>query len=533
MDPVLLRVYQNLLDSVAEEMGSALERTSFSPNIKERRDYSCAVFDGDGEMIAQAAHNPVHLGSTPLSVEAAIAAHDFQPGDEVLLNDPYCGGTHLPDLTVVRAVFFDDSARPLFYVANRAHHADVGGAVRGSMALFTEIYQEGLRIPPVLIRRGGEPVPEVWQLLLANMRQPEERRGDLTAQLNANRVGEMGLRRIVARGDRCELTTYCSHLKDAAERHVRQFLADVPDGAYGAKEWLDDDGVNNATIPIPIQVRIEIAGTNAIVDFAGTAPQMAGCLNTNPAVALSAVFYVLRALAGEEIPSNAGCLRPVTMRIPQGSLLDPEIPAAVAGGNVETSQRLVDVLLAAFAAALPTAIPAQSQGTMNNLTLGAAGPNHSGFSYYETTGGGTGAGPWGAGASAVHSHMTNTRNTPIEMLEHAYPLRVHEYAIRRGSGGRGKHCGGEGIIREVEALQPMEAALLTERRLRAPAGAGGGGAAWTGRNERRRRQQYESLPAKWVGRLEKGDRIRLQTPGGGGWGTAPPATDTDPPKTEA
>lgn len=520
MDPVRLRVYQNLLDSVAEEMGSALERTSFSPNIKERRDYSCAVFDAEGEMVAQAAHNPVHLGSTPLSVEAAIGAHYFEPGDEIVLNDPYCGGTHLPDLTIVRGVFIDDDDAPLFYVANRAHHADVGGAVRGSMALFTEIYQEGLRIPPVLIRRGGEPVDEVWQLMLANMRQPDERRGDLNAQLNANRVGEMGLRRIVARADRSELLAYCEHLKDAAERHVRQLLASTPDGNYAAEEFLDNDGVTESGAPVPIRVHFRIQGDAAVVDFAGTAPQMAGCLNTNPAVALSAVFYVLRALAGEEIPSNAGCLRPVEVRIPHGSMLNPEIPAAVAGGNVETSQRLVDLLLKALAPALPERIPAQSQGTMNNLTLGAAGSAGAGFSYYETTGGGTGAGAWGGGASAVHSHMTNTRNTPIEMLEHAYPVRVRQYAIRHDSGGAGQHSGGDGIVREVEALHEMEAALLTERRDIAPAGERGGAPGACGRNTLIRDGHEEALPSKWVGKLHPGDRIRLETPGGGGWGTA-------------
>ncbi|MFQ5653736.1 MAG: hydantoinase B/oxoprolinase family protein [Planctomycetota bacterium] len=521
-DPALLRVYQNLLDAVAEEMGSALERTGFSPNIKERRDYSCALFDGDGEMVAQAAHNPVHLGSTPLSVAAAIEAHTFRRGDVVILNDPYRGGTHLPDLTLVSAVFEEGREAPSFYVANRAHHADVGGAARGSMALFREIYQEGLRIPPLLLRRRGEPVREVEELILANMRQGDERLGDLRAQLNANHVGEKGVRRLLSRGGesgRRELLDYCGHLKDAAERHVRALLASIPDGVYPAEELLDDDGAG--ATDIPIRVAITVSGDSCHADFAGTAAQLRGCLNTNPAVTISALFYVLRALAGAEIPSNAGCLRPVTLSIPRGSLLDPEPPAAVAGGNVETSQRLVDLLLAAFAPALPEGVPAQSQGTMNNITIGAAAVRGEGFSYYETVGGGCGAGPWGPGASGRHSHMTNTRNTPIEALEHAIPVRVREATIRRGSGGNGRHRGGDGILREIELLAGAECAILSERRRHAPRGLAGGEAGATGRNLLLRGAGETLLGAKWQGELERGDRLRIETPGGGGWGEAP------------
>ena len=524
-DPVLLRVYQNLLDAVAEEMGSALERTGFSPNIKERRDYSCALFDHDGEMIAQAAHIPVHLGSTPLSVRAAIDAHDFEPGDVILLNDPYCGGTHLPDLTVVSAVFQDSGDGPLFYVANRAHHADVGGAVRGSMALFTEIYQEGLRIPPVLIQRRGSVVHEVETLLLANMRQPDERRGDLRAQLNANRVGERGLRRLMSQRPPAELRAYCGHLQDAAERHILRLLESIPDGEYTAVEHLESDGTGVEDIPIAVALRVD--GNRCVVDFEGTAPQVPGSLNANRAVTLSAVFYVLRSLAGEEIPANAGCLRPVELRIPPGSVLDPQLPAAVAGGNVETSQRVVDLLYAALATALPAQVPAQSQGTMNNVTIGCAqvaaddSPLHqnlAGFSYYETLAGGHGAAATGAGASAQHSHMTNTRNTPIEMLEHAYPLRVHEYSILRGTGGAGMHRGGDGIVRDVEMLTQVEVALLTERRTRAPAGAAGGEAGRSGRNVCISEGVEHELPAKWHGTLQGGERLRIETPGGGGYG---------------
>lgn len=517
-DPIRLRVYQNLLDSVAEEMGSALERTGFSPNIKERRDYSCAVFDRNGDMVAQAAHNPVHLGSTPLSVRAAIDAHEFRPGDMILLNDPYQGGTHLPDLTLVSGVFEPGNAKPTFYVANRAHHADVGGAVRGSMALFREIYQEGLRLPPVLLYDQGEVVEHVLRIILANMRQPEERAGDLASQQNANRVGEQALLRLIERGDPQELLEYCGHLQDAAERHVRSLLSGIPDGTYTAVDWLDNDGVSDDRVRIAVSIRVD--GNSAEVDFDGTDAQVQGSVNTNPAVALSAVFYVLRALAGDDIPSNEGCLRPVRLRIPKGSLLDPHLPAAVAGGNVETSQRIVDVLFAALQPALPEAVPAQSQGTMNNLTLGSmASPS---FSYYETMGGGAGAGSWGPGASGVHTHMTNTRNTPIEVLEYTLPLRVLSYRIRRGSGGAGQHVGGDGMEREFELLTQVEAALLTERRSNAPQGYEGGSPGACGRNQIRAATDdaWRELPAKWNGILEAGTRLRLQTPGGGGWGAA-------------
>lgn len=515
-DPALLRVYQNLLDAVAEEMGSALERTGYSPNIKERRDYSCAVFDASGEMIAQAAHNPVHLGSTPLSVREAIDSHGFEPGDVILLNDPYRGGTHLPDLTVVSGVFEDGRDAPTFFVANRAHHADVGGAVRGSMALFTEIYQEGLRIPPVLLRRRGETVVEVEAMLLANMRQPEERLGDLRAQLNANEVGRRGMERLLRGGDRAELSRYCDLLQDAAEQHVTTLLSSIPDGEYHAEEFLDDDGVNPDSIRLAVAVTVREG--RASFDFTGTAPQVAGCLNTNPAVVLSAVFYVLRALAGDDIPANAGCMRPVEVTIPPGSLLDPALPAAVAGGNVETSQRLVDLLLLAFSSALAEKIPAQSQGTMNNITFGSAGGGRRAFSYYETIGGGAGAGSWGAGASAVHSHMTNTRNTPVEVLEHSIPVRVREYRVRRGSGGAGAHSGGDGIVRSVEALESMHCAILSERRLRPPAGSSGGDPGRCGSNSHIRGERVTELPGKWMGNLEPGDVVCIETPGGGGWG---------------
>ncbi len=516
VDPALLRVYQNLLDSIAEQMGSALERTGFSPNIKERRDYSCAIFDRCGAMVAHAAHIPVHLGSTQLSVEAAIARGDLGPGDVVLLNDPYSGGTHLPDLTVVTGVFEGESISPTFWVANRAHHADVGGAVRGSMALFTEIYQEGLRLPPVKLVERGVVVADVMSIIAANMRQPEERDGDLRAQLNALDVGSRRLLELLDSPRREELLAYGDHLQDASQRHIETLLAAVPDGRYHATDQLDGDGVIDE--PVPIEVKITVSGNEATVDFTGTANSVAGSLNANPAITRSAVFYVLRALAGTDLPANAGLLRPITIVIPPGSLLDPLPPAAVAGGNVETSQRIVDVLLGALAGALPDRVPAQSQGTMNNVTFGASKSRYGPFSYYETIGGGAGAGPNGSGASAKHSHMTNTRNTPIEALEHAIPLRVTEYSVREGSGGDGQHRGGDGIIREFEALDRVEFALLTERRTVGPRGLAGGKPGAPGANRIVTDGTHVDLPAKHSGTMEAGQRLRIETPGGGGWG---------------
>jgi len=517
-DPVLLRIWQNLLDSVAEEMGSALERTGFSPNIKERRDFSCAIFDARGAMVAQAAHIPVHLGAMPLSVEAAIAAHRFAPGDAVLLNDPWRGGTHLPDLTLVSAFFEEGRDAPTFFLASRAHHADVGGAARGSMAIASEIHAEGLVIPPVLWLRGGEIVRETHELFLANVRQPEEREGDLAAQRNSLRVGEAGVARLIARAGRAELLEYCGHLQDAAERHVRALLARIPDGRYEAEEWLDGDGLAGRGEPIPLRLAIEVRGENARFDFAGSAAQVDGPLNANRAIVLSAVFYALRTLAGEEIPSNAGCLRPVEVAIPAGSILDPAPGAAVAGGNVETSQRLVDLVFSGLARALPDRVPAQSQGTMNNLSLGGRVPTPT--SYYETIGGGGGGHPRADGLSGRHSHLTNTRNTPVEALERALPVRVRTFTLREGSGGAGLHPGGDGVVREIEALAPLDGAILSERRRLAPRGLAGGEDGACGRNTLVRADgAEETVPGLWQGRLAPGEALRIETPGGGGWGS--------------
>lgn len=525
VDPVRLRIYDNLFSAVAEEMGAALCRLGFSPNITERRDYSTALFDARGAMVAQAAHVPVHLGSMPLSVACALERLELGPGDVGLLNDPFEGGTHLPDLTVVAPVFLDNGRRPSFFVANRAHHADVGGTTGGSLALSTEIYHEGLRIPPVKYVEAGRRNDDLHRLFVANMRNPSEREGDLSAQLAALSVGTRRLLELVERNGRQEVTAFAHHLQDYAERLMRKTIAAIPDGRYSFSDRLDDDGVvrrdsskSRQRRPL-IQALISIEQDRTTIDFAGTDDQLPGNLNANRAVTLSAIFYVFRCLGGEAMPSNAGCMRPLEVKIPKGSLLNAVPPAAVAAGNVETSQRIVDVLLGALSRAVPTAIPAASQGTMNNLTISGVDPRDGRpFTYYETIAGGMGARPAADGLSAVHTHMTNTLNTPIEALETAYPLRVNTYAIRRGSAGRGRQRGGEGVVREIELLAPAEVAFLGERQREGPRGARGGGAAkpgavWVTVNGRRRR-----VPGKFHAFLPAGARIRVETPGGGGYG---------------
>jgi N-methylhydantoinase B len=516
IDPIRLEVLKNRFTSLTEEMGAVLMRTAFSPNIKERRDFSCALFDRRGDMVAQAAHIPVHLGSMPLSVSAALERGDLFPGDMILLNDPYRGGTHLPDLTLVTPVFFSGDA-PDFFLANRAHHADVGGMTAGSLPLSTEIFQEGIRIPPVKIVRGGEIDRELLALLLANVRTPVEREGDLTAQLAANRTGERRLREIVAQYGLEETEEYCRALLDYGERMMAEVVAAIPDGTYRFEDVLDDDGAGGG--PVPIRCTVTVAGARATVDFSDCAPQVPGCVNAVRAITLSAVFYVFRLLAPEEIPSNAGCMRPIEVKTKPGTVADCTFPAAVAGGNVETSQRLVDVLLGALAEALPQRIPAASCGSMSNLTIGGVDPRSGElFAYYETIAGGAGGSPEGEGASGIQTHMTNTLNTPVEALEHAYPLRVRRYALRDGSGGEGRHRGGEGVVKEVELLGKARITLISERRQTAPYGLQGGGPGRTGRNLLLRDGRERELPAKSTIEGLPGDRLLIETPGGGGWG---------------
>jgi N-methylhydantoinase B len=520
LSPADLQIAHHRLAAIAEEMGVALCRSAFSPNIKERRDYSCAVFDGDGALVAQAAHIPVHLGSTPLSVQAAIASQRMVAGDVVVLNDPYAGGTHLPDVTVVAPVHV--RGRLVGYVANRAHHADIGGMSPGSMPLASEIYQEGLRLPPVRLVRRGAIDADILQLFLANTRVAAERQGDLLAQLAALRVGAARLSGFVERAGAGGARRAMTALQDYSERLTRAALRTQPRGIWRARDVLDDDGLG--AVDIPIAVAIRLGAGRAVVDFAGTGPQVPGGVNANFAVTLAAVYYVFRTLIGTDVPTNAGFMRPIAVRAPVGSVVNARFPAAVAGGNVETSQRIVDVVLAALARALPDRIPAASAGTMNNLAFGGtwrragAAATPAQFSYYETIAGGAGAGPHGPGCDAVHTHMTNTLNTPIEALEVDLPVRVVRYAVRHGSGGRGRHRGGDGIVRELEFLAPAQVTLLTERRRSRPPGAAGGTAGAAGRNELTRGRRTRPLPAKISLPVRAGDRIRLSTPGGGGWG---------------
>ncbi|MFN3475950.1 MAG: hydantoinase B/oxoprolinase family protein, partial [Candidatus Methylomirabilales bacterium] len=512
-----LEIYKNLFASVAEEMGVALRRTGYSPNIKERRDYSCAVFDAQGDMVAQAAHIPVHLGSMPISVKKVIERFPFEPGDAVLLNDPYWGGTHLPDVTLVSPVFVPGSSMPSYFVANRAHHADIGGMAPGSMTLSTEIFQEGLRIPPVKLFEGGRVNQGVFDLILANVRTPREREGDLDAQVAANEIGIRRLLEITERYGPEETTRYMKELQAYAERMTREAIRRIPDGRYAFEDYLDDDGVEEE--PVKLRVTITIQGDEAIIDFTGSSPQVKGSVNAIYAVTLSAVFYVFRCLVEFDIPSNTGCFAPLTVIAPEGTVVNARFPAAVAGGNVETSQRIVDVLLGALSQAVPEKVPAASAGTMNNLTIGGFDPRRGeGFAYYETIGGGMGARPSKDGIDAVHTHMTNTLNTPVEALEHAYPLRVLRYEIRRGTGGRGRYRGGDGIRRDIQVLSEAQISLLAERRRFRPYGLFGGEPGQPGEDVLITLEGERRLGSKGSFFAKAGSIISIRTPGGGGYG---------------
>jgi N-methylhydantoinase B len=561
-DPTTLEIYRALYTSVAEEMGITLRRTAHSPNIKERRDYSCAVFDASGRVIAQGDHMPVHLGSMPLAVAAALRQTTIAPGDVVALNDPFAGGTHLPDVTLVAGVFDAAGGRgkrgkrvkgksgasnggdedggdeggsistssplppfpsspfppPLFYVANRAHHADIGGATPGSMGLASDVYGEGLRIPPVHLVRGGRVAEDVMRLVLANVRVEAERRADFEAQIGSLKTGAARLLEIVARSGEREAREYAAHLIEYSARMMRATVEAVPDGVYEAEDALDGDGAGGG--PVVLRVRVTIKGARAVVDFEGSAPQVAGPVNAVEAITVSAVAYVFRCLVGaEEVPASAGLMEPVTVIAPPGTVVNAAHPAPVAGGNVETSQRIVDVLFKALARALPLSIPAASQGSMNNLTVGGTDARTGGeFAYYETVAGGMGARPSGDGVSGVHTHMTNSLNTPAEALEYAYPLRVRAYALRKGSGGRGRARGGDGIVREIETLVPARMSLLADRRARGPYGLGGGEDGRPGRDSIVRGGRARKIEAKGSWDLEAGDRVRIETPGGGGHG---------------
>lgn len=523
VDPVSLSVFSAAVSAIAQEMGAALQRVSYSPNIKERLDFSCAVFDPRGQMIAQAAHIPAHLGSMPDSVAVVLEqCAPFQPGDTVIVNDPYLGGNHLPDVTMVSPVSLRETGSELVgFVANRAHHSDVGGISPGSMPIATELYQEGIIIPPVKLWEAGKLNESLFAVILRNVRTPQERRGDLSAQYAANQTGIRRVRELVGRYGWERYRELCEAVLQYGEREARAAIRHIPTGMYRFVDYLDDDGISPT--PLPIAVTVYVDGETLLVDFTGTAPECLGSLNTVETVTKSAVYYVLRCLMPEDALMNAGVFRVVRVNAPPGTLVNAQPPRAVAGGNVETSQRIVDAVFGALAQAIPDRIPAASQGTMNNLTIGGKDPRTGQFyAYYETMGGGMGARPGLDGLSAVHVHMSNTRNTPIEALEFAYPLRVIEYSLRVGSGGRGSARGGDGLVREIEFLAEAEITLLTERRRFAPWGLHGGEAGSPGRNLYLRRTAdgftIIPLPGKHRQTVQPGDRIRIETPGGGGWG---------------
>ncbi|MFH1153594.1 MAG: hydantoinase B/oxoprolinase family protein [Pseudomonadota bacterium] len=515
-NPVLLEVFKNRFSSICEEMGVTLNRTAFSPNIKERRDFSCALFDSHGEMISQAAHIPVHLGSMPMSVKAAIRSRTFEPGDMVMLNDPYKGGTHLPDITIVAPVFCSGDT-PAFLVANRAHHADVGGMTSGSMPLSTSLFQEGVIIPPLKIMKKGKRDEDLMALFLNNVRTPQEREGDFSAQIMANITGIKRMQELVNKYGLKTVETYASRLMDYSETITRKQIKAIPDGVYEFEDQLDDDG--KGTCNIRIHVILTIDGDSATLDFSGSDTQVKGSVNAVYSITLSAVIYVFRTLIQENIPFNAGCFRPIRVITKPGTIVDATFPSPVAGGNVETSQRVVDTVLGALEKALPGEIPAASQGTMNNVTIGGIDSRTgAAFAYYETLAGGMGATSKSHGESAVHSHMTNTLNTPVEALEYSYPFLVTEYSIRKHSGGCGKFSGGDGMVREMKLLSDAEVTVLSERRSLQPYGIEGGGPGASGKNLIIRDGQETVMPGKFHADLKKGEILRIETPGGGGFG---------------
>ena len=522
VDAISLEVFKNMFISVSEEMGVALQRTSYSPNIKERRDFSCAIFDPQGQMVAQAAHQPVHLGAMPASVQAALDTfpQTLRPGDMVILNDPYLGGTHLPDITLVAPVYTGkgDGQRLAGFVSNRGHHADVGGMTPGSLPLSTELYQEGLVLPPIKLSKSGRLNQEIIQIICRNSRTPEERRGDLAAQIASIKVGERRLREVVGSYGIDDTLEHMAALLDYSERVTRRAIADIPDGSYHVLDYMDDDGLTEE--PVPIAVTITVNGDGMKIDFTGTSPQRPGCINAPQAVTVSASLYAIRCVVGDDAPANQGCLRPVEIVTPLGTLVNPQPQRGVAGGNVETSQRITDVLLAALAQALPHAIPAASQGTMNNLLIGGHDlARDKPFVYYETIGGGMGARPEKDGISGIHTHMTNTMNTPVEAMEFAFPLRLKRYALRRGSGGRGLHNGGDGLVRDVEFLSPARVTVLSERRRFPPPGHHGGHHGQQGENVLFKGGFEEvKLAGKETLDVKPGDILSIRSPGGGGWG---------------
>jgi N-methylhydantoinase B len=518
IDGVEMALFASRVQSICDEMGAVLKRAAFSPNIKDRLDFSCALFDADGALFAQAAHIPVHLGSMAFAMAEIVARFDWRMGDLVLLNDPFLGGTHLPDVTAIAPVF--SAGDHLGFAATRAHHAHIGAERPGSMPVSTRLEEEGLIIAPMVARRAGaltEAGRALFDALGSATAETEEdysadpALADFFAQMSACTLGARRVAELATALPNAGFGARIASLNEYAERIARDALSALPAGRYAATDLMDDDGAG--TVDVPIRLQLDIAEGTVVADFTASADQVAGNINCPRAVTAAAVFYVFRCLMPANAPAVAGALRPIRLRTRRGSIVDAERPAAVAAGNVETSMRIVDVLLRALADAMPERIPAASQGTMNNLAMGLHTAARR-WAYYETMAGGAGAHATGAGASGVHSHMTNTLNTPVESLESHYPVRVLRYALRPGSGGAGAHRGGDGLVREFEFLEATEITLLTERRRRGPYGLAGGASGTPGRNL----LNGAPLPAKAERSVAAGDRLRIETPGGGGFG---------------
>ncbi len=511
MNPVELSIFANRIEAVCDEMGAALQRAAFSPNIRDRLDYSCAVFDANGELCAQAAHIPVHLGSMAFAMRGIVEGIDWRDGDMVILNDPYMGGTHLPDVTVIAPVFIDNQV--IGFVANRAHHADIGAEQPGSMPLSTSLQQEGTVIKPQKLVEHGVINAAKMSRLMEPMRNPAESAGDFSAQIAANRRGYHRLIELIQQMGAQRYSEALEALNNYAEQLAISCLNAVPDGEYHFSDVLDDDGLGHADIGIRAGIVVQQGRVD--VDFRGTSSQVRGNVNCPISVTAAAVYYVFRCLLPPQAPACAGSFRPISIKAEQGSLLNATYPAAVAAGNVETSTRIVDVVLGALAQAIPAKIPAASHGSMNNLAMGSnVAEAGRAWDYYETIGGGMGASSVADGVDAVQTHMTNTLNTPIESLEMTFPIRVNRYQVRKDSGGNGVHKGGSGILREFEFLQPAKATLLTERRTHSPWGLLGADGGMRGRNLLNRKQ----VKAKVLLSLQAGDVLTIETAGGGGWG---------------
>lgn len=509
MNAIQLSLFASRIAAICDEMGAMLRCAALSPNIKDRLDFSCAVFDAQGQLCAQAAHIPVHLGSMAYAMGGIVGQLKWRPGDMVIVNDPFLGGTHLPDVTLIAPLFV--AGELAAFVANRAHHADIGASTPGSMPISRSLEEEGIIIPPTHLLRDGIVNEAFLTSIVAATGNAEQSRGDFSAQISANRTGVQRLAALIDGLEVSGFQTALEQLNDYGERLAATALAQIPEGEYRFADLMDDDGVGNRDIPIRASLTVQQGRVH--VDFSGTAPQVQGNINCPLSVAAAAVYYVFRCLMPPQTPACAGSFRRITLSAPEGTLVNARRPAAVAAGNVETSSRIVDVIMGALAQAIPQQIPAASHGSMNNVAMGSRQGARS-WDYYETLGGGMGAGQYGGGLSALQTHMTNTLNTPIESLEMHYPLRIRRYQVRRGSGGMGQRPGGDGLVREFEFLAPTTVTLLTERRSHLPWGLAGGEAGHAGINLRDGKAQ----PAKVTFVANPGERLTIETPGGGGWG---------------